>query len=347
ANSFISEPETSWIMPRPYWASGPDRSMSWLMRMRVPLPLRSSDEITVAAAWPLPFISEPLAFITIRLATSSRSVMSTSPLNDSDTGPILMLTFPLYWWSLRTSVSSAPGMQGATRRGSSRNSQTSSVEAGTVNSFSRWIAMPLLLLACFETRQTPGAAEVVRRPVPLEPVPGRGDLHSHAAHGGDGLLPGRRIGDHGAALEAAGGPELDQFGQDRHRDLLVGDMAQVEPGGSMHPVERLVGESPASQVAPERLGPPMGGDDPEPAGRGADRLLQHLLVIVALGGHHQSGAGPDADPLEVKGRQHAVGLGPVVGETTVVDHRRPPAERPGHGDQRVDHRGKAGHDGAW
>src|SRR5581483_10218836 len=145
ANSFMSEPETSWIMPRPYWASGPDRLMSWVIFIFVPAPLRSSREVMTASAWPLPLSSDPLAFITIRLPASSRSVMSTSPLNDSDTGPILMWTLPLYCVSLTTSVSSAPGMQGATRRGSRRNCQTSSVEAGTVNSFSRWIAMCLLV----------------------------------------------------------------------------------------------------------------------------------------------------------------------------------------------------------
>src|SRR4051794_36212403 len=102
--------------------------------------------------------------------------MSTSPLNESDTGPILMWTFPLYCRSFRTSVSSAPGMQGATRRGSSRNSQTSSVDAGTVNSFSRWIAMPCLLLTCFERCQATDAAEVEGLSAPLELVPGPVDL---------------------------------------------------------------------------------------------------------------------------------------------------------------------------
>src|SRR2546423_15695888 len=221
--------------------------MSWLMSMRVPLPLRSRDETTVALACPLPFSSEPLAFITIRLAASSRSVMSTSPLKASDTGPILMLTLPLYCRSFTTSVSSAPGMQGATRRGSRRNSQTSSVDAGTVNSFSRWIAMPCLLLACFETRQTTGAAEVVGFPAPLEAVPGAGDVHRHAAHRIDRLRPVGKGGD-GACLQAAGGPELDQLGQDRHRDLFMGHVAEVEPRRSVHPLEYLVRAPPVPQV---------------------------------------------------------------------------------------------------
>src|SRR5688500_16620976 len=239
ANSFMSEPETSWIIPRPYWARGPERSMSWLMRIFVPLPFRSSEEITVALACPLPFNSAPLAFITIRLAASSRSVMSTSPLNDSDTGPILMWTLPLYWWSFTTSVSSAPGMQGATRRGSRRNSQTSSVDAGTVNSFSRWIAMLFgLLLACFETLETPGAAEVVGLPAALELVPGVGGLHRHAAHRVDRLRP-HGGGHRGVDLQPARGPELHQFGQDRHGDLFVGHVAQVESGRGMDPSDGL------------------------------------------------------------------------------------------------------------
>src|SRR5439155_19036470 len=236
---------------------------------------------------PLPLSSEPLAFMTIRLVASFRSVMSTSPLNDSDTGPILMWTFPLYCRSLTTSVSSAPGMQGATRRGSRRNSQTSSVDAGTVNSFSRWIAMPSLLWTCFV--------------------------------------------DGGRHLEAPGGPELHQLGQDGHGDLLVGDVAEVEPGRGPEPVERLVGEPLGPQGVQERLGPPAGGDDADPAGRAGQRPLQRRFVVMALGGHHQRRAGPDAGGLEVDGGDDPVGLGPVPLVAALIDDRRPPAQRPGHG----------------
>src|SRR5207248_10774602 len=107
-----------------------------------------------------------------------------------------------------------PGMQGATRVGSRRNSQTSSVDDGTVNSFSRWIAMPCLLLACLETRQAPGAAEVEGLPTSLEAVPGTGDLDRHAAHRVDRLRPDGR-GHRGFGLQPAGGPELHELGQDR------------------------------------------------------------------------------------------------------------------------------------
>ena len=76
--------------------------------------------MTVAFAAPLPFASMPLACSTARCASSSRSVISTVPANDSATGPNFTLTLPFQCWSSIVSVSSAPGMHGAMRSTSSR-----------------------------------------------------------------------------------------------------------------------------------------------------------------------------------------------------------------------------------
>jgi hypothetical protein len=62
----------------------------------------------------------PLAASTTLWAWSSRSCIVTVPANDSDTGPSFMLTLPFHVVSSTTSVSSAPGMHGATRSTSKR-----------------------------------------------------------------------------------------------------------------------------------------------------------------------------------------------------------------------------------
>src|SRR5947209_1007240 len=128
-------------------------------------------------------------------------------------------------------------MHGATRFGSRRNSQTSSVDAGTVNSFSRWIAIGYLLLTGLELREASGAAEPVRLAAQVEAVPAGGGVDRHPADRVDRLLADGRGGHHRWPLEAAGRPELDQLGQDGHRDLLMGNVAQVEARRPVEPVE--------------------------------------------------------------------------------------------------------------
>ena len=83
-------------------------------------PAGSSHDVTDAFAAPLPFCSIPLALSTTRCAVSSRSSIVTVPANDIDTGPNFACTVPFQLRSSITSVSSAPGMHGATRSTSNR-----------------------------------------------------------------------------------------------------------------------------------------------------------------------------------------------------------------------------------
>src|SRR5947209_19363797 len=100
-------------------------------------------DVTFMVAWPLPFSSDPDASITIRLADSSRSTILAVPMNCSFTGPILVVTRPLYT-SPFTSMSSAPGKQGAIRGTSCMCFHTCSSGAATSNSFSTSIDYSLL-----------------------------------------------------------------------------------------------------------------------------------------------------------------------------------------------------------
>src|SRR6185437_13487644 len=102
---------------------------------RVPLPEGAIVDVTFMVAWPLPFSSDPDASITIRLAASSRWTIFAVPRNWSFTGPILVVTRPLYTSPL-TSMSSAPGKQGAIRGTSCMCFHTCSIGAATSNSFS-------------------------------------------------------------------------------------------------------------------------------------------------------------------------------------------------------------------
>ena len=70
--------------------------------------------MTRASAAPLPFCSVPFACRTTRCAASSRSSIDTEPANDIETGPNFMLSLPFQLRSSTVSVSSAPGMHGAT-----------------------------------------------------------------------------------------------------------------------------------------------------------------------------------------------------------------------------------------
>ena len=94
--------------------------MSASMKTCVPSSPGSIQEVTVAFAAPLPFCSMPLACNFTRCAASSRSSIATVPANDIETGPNFMLSLPFQLRSSTVSVSSAPGMHGATFSTSSR-----------------------------------------------------------------------------------------------------------------------------------------------------------------------------------------------------------------------------------
>ena len=132
--SRIKMAETSEIMPRPYCAAAPDSCRSWVTATLVPRPFGDSVAPTIMAAWPRPFSSAPAACTTMRLAASSRSVMSAVPVNCSRTGPIRMATLPSYLSSPRSLVSSAPGRQDATCGMLSKNRHTFSTGSATSKS---------------------------------------------------------------------------------------------------------------------------------------------------------------------------------------------------------------------
>src|SRR5581483_3147966 len=133
--SRISTALTSVIIPRPYCAAAPDSWRSWATPTLVPRPALTRVAVTIMLAWPRPFSSAPAACTTIRLAASSRSVMSAVPANCIRTGPIRTATVPLYLSSPRSSVSSAPGRHAATWGLLSKNCQTFSTGSATSKSF--------------------------------------------------------------------------------------------------------------------------------------------------------------------------------------------------------------------
>src|SRR6185436_8556456 len=163
ANCCVSLRLTSGNSPRLSCATVPVRWMSArIFTLVTPSPC-SSQLVTEALAAPFPFCSIPLAASTIRLAWSSRSCIVTVPANASETGPSFMLTLPFQVWSSMTSVSSAPGMHGATRSTSRRYVQTWSMGAGTSNSFSISICSSAALRLGREYRERAGFRVTGRR----------------------------------------------------------------------------------------------------------------------------------------------------------------------------------------
>ena len=137
ANCCVSFLEISGSKPRESCAAAPVRVMSaCIFTVVAPSSVGSSHDVTLAVAAPLPFCSMPLAARTTRCAASSRSCIVTCPANESFTGPKAMFTLPFQFVSSTVSVSSAPGMHGATFSTSSRYAQTTSAGRATVNSFS-------------------------------------------------------------------------------------------------------------------------------------------------------------------------------------------------------------------
>src|SRR5690242_7190090 len=324
--SRISTAVTSVIIPRPYCAAAPDSWRSWATPTLVPRPALTRVAVTIMLAWPRPFSSAPAACTTIRLAASSRSVMSAVPANCIRTGPIRIATLPLYLSSPRSSVSSAPGRHAATWGMLSKNCQTFSTGSATSNSF--FISMGLSRHVCvrvlLERLPAAGAAEVVVGAL----VPhrtGRARRHGHPAHRVLGGYDGRRSDLGTRPGQRAGCPQLDQLGQDGDRYLLVRGGPQVQAGRHPDPVELVLRHAAVREVA-EHGGPaPARADKPEVGGPGRGRGLERLLVAVALGGHDDHGAAAGGFRREV---------GPA-------DEVRPPAEGPGQAGQRPGHRGVA------
>src|ERR1700722_17305222 len=282
AKSRISTDETSEIIPRPYWAAAPDSWISCATLTLVPRPERTSVAVTTMLAWPRPLASAPAALRTSRLAASSRSAISAVPANCSRTGPIRMATRPLYFSPPRSSVSSAPGRQVATWGMSPKNSQTFST--GWATSKSLVTSMALLQVrrgGLLERPAAAGAAEVVRLAVVLQRVAGRVRGHGHPAHRipafpgrrppGTGRAPARRGHAFGAphlagdrsrtaahsrtCRQPTRGAQLDQFGQDRDRDLAVRGPAQVQPGRHPDPVQLVLRHAPVREVAQHSRAP--------------------------------------------------------------------------------------------
>ncbi len=137
ANCWVRCFEISGSRPRESCAAAPVSVMSACIFTVVWSPSPgSSQEVTVAFAAPLPLASMPLAFSTTRWASSSRDSIVTEPANDIETGPNFAFSLPFQLVSSTTSVSSAPGMQGAIFSTSRRVAQSTSGGVDTVNSFS-------------------------------------------------------------------------------------------------------------------------------------------------------------------------------------------------------------------
>src|SRR5215472_917807 len=309
-------------MPRPYWAAAPESCRSWVTSTLVPRPERASVAVTTMLAWPLPFSSAPLACTTTRWAASSRSVMSAVPAKLSLTGPIRTATRPWYFSPPRSPVSSAPGRQAATCGMLPKNCQTFSIGSATSKPFLISIGTPFQVGSGIgrELVAAAGPAEVVGGTPVLQPE-GRGSHgHGHPAHRVNGLLrPGR------AGRPASGqGPrraQLDQLRQNRHRDLPVRRPAEVEAGRDAHAGQLLPRHAALREIAQHRRPAPGRPHQAQVGGAGGHRVLDRLLIAVALGGHH------DQRPLA-----HVAG-----GEAGAVDEVGPPAERGGHAGERVRH----------
>ena len=175
-----------------------------------------------------------------------------------------------------------------------------------------------------EALQAPRRAEVVRRALVDRPIARRGHVDRHAADGVDLLVAGD-LGRRGG-LEVAGRPLPNELGEDRDGDLLVRDPAEIEAGGRVDAGEDVVGEPAVAEVAEDGLGPLARGDEPDVPGRGGERALERVLVVVALRGDDDEGAFADVGGLQVERRQHAPGVRVVLGRAR-PRRRRPSASR--------------------
>src|SRR5690554_187809 len=321
---------TSVTMPRPYWAAAPASCKSWPRWTLVPAPAGSSRALMSMAAWPRPFLSAPLALTTIVLVASSRSTISARPAKSMRTGPSAIVTVPSYSLGPTWRSRLAPGRHAATPGMSWKNAQVSSTDWGTSNVFS--ICMRALrdvrLGVLHKRRPTARTAEVVGgAPILVGPARLVGG-HRHPADQIDG---GLRL-DHletGSLRrrreEIATRPEADQFGEDRHRHLLVAGVAEVDADRRLDPGDCVVGHSPVGKVTLDRLGPPRRRDQAHEAGLGSHGRLDGLLVAVSLGGDHDD-----------RGRSELVGV-----QFRGGNELRLPAEQTGHLDQGGRHRAVA------
>ncbi len=170
ANWPINWAATDWIMPtpRPYWATEPDRVRSVSISTREPASFGSRRKPTTALAPPRPFGSRPWAFTWAVWALSSMFSKLASPSKVRDTGPRRTDTVPLKCRPSVTSVSVAPGMQGAMRSTSISTAQASAGGSDTSNELSNFTTVsPSKFRVLFRAKSaaTPASA-TPRRAVP-------------------------------------------------------------------------------------------------------------------------------------------------------------------------------------
>jgi hypothetical protein len=104
--------------------------------MLVPPSAAASLDSMVACAAPRPRISRALADRRTRPASSSASSRRTSVANVRAIGPIFTFMLAFQFDSSTSSTSSAPGMQGTTRRTSISSAHAAERSAGTSNELS-------------------------------------------------------------------------------------------------------------------------------------------------------------------------------------------------------------------
>jgi hypothetical protein len=143
------------------------------------------------------------------------------------------------------------------------------------------------------------------------------------------------------------GPQLHELGQDRHRDVLVRQVTQVQARGRVHPRELLVGDAAVAKVPEHRLGALPRGHEPDVGCRRLERPPQRVLVVVALGRHDHER--PVAHPglREVERGHHARHAVVRLGVAVVIDHRGAPPERGRQLRERVHGGGAPDHDEVW
>src|SRR5271166_3793367 len=317
--SRISTAVTSLIMPRPYCAAAPESCRSWVTPTLVPRPARARTAVTTMLAWPRPRSSAPLACTTTLLAALSRSVMSAVPANCSLTGPIRTATRPLYFSPPRSSVSSAPGRQVATCGMFSKNCHTFSTGSATSKSLlisivPRSCSQELLHVSSWfalERLPAAGAAEVVRNAGMLQRHALRPGSDGHTADRIDllGRLPLYRLPLYGlplcrlplcrlplcagaagiSARQRAGRSELDELGQDRDCDLLVGGAAEVKPGWHPDALELVLRDSAVGEISEHGHAALARAHEAKVSRTGRDRALQQALVVVSLARHDDHG----------------------------------------------------------
>jgi hypothetical protein len=154
-------------------------------------------------------------------------------------------------------------------------------------------------------------------------VSGVGDVHRHAAHGIDLLVPSSCRDRPCRGIELAGGAQAHDLGDDRDGDLFGADVAEIDAGGRMHAREPVVVDASIAQVPELGVGALRRRDESLVGRRRRERALEGVFVVVTLGRDDHEGT--LVDVAEVERRQHDVGV-VVADRSAVVDRERAPAE---------------------